>query len=76
VDQVVLVTSQTHMRRALGAFRAVGLRPIPAVAQEFERTKPLSTWILPSEEGLAIASGNAHEVIGLAYYWLRGWWRR
>jgi uncharacterized SAM-binding protein YcdF (DUF218 family) len=76
VEQVVLVTSQTHMRRALGAFRAVGLRPIPAISQEFDRTTSLTTWILPSEEGLFAASSNAHELVGLTYYWLRGWWQR
>jgi uncharacterized SAM-binding protein YcdF (DUF218 family) len=73
-QQVVLVTSQTHMRRALGTFRAVGIRAIPAVAQEFDRDRSLIEWILPSEDGLWMASTNAHELIGLAYYWMRGWW--
>ena len=75
-QQVVLVTSQTHMRRALGTFRAVGIRAIPAVAQEFDRDKDLADWILPSEQGLSMASANAHELIGFAYYWVRGWWAR
>jgi uncharacterized SAM-binding protein YcdF (DUF218 family) len=76
IGQTILVTSQTHMRRALGTFRAVGIRAIPAVAQELDRHKSLTEWMLPSETGLDLASSNAHETIGLAYYWLRGWWRR
>jgi len=76
IGQTILVTSQTHVRRALGAFRAVGVRPIPAVAQELDRRKSITEWILPSDTGLDLASSNGHETIGLAYYWLRGWWRR
>jgi uncharacterized SAM-binding protein YcdF (DUF218 family) len=75
VDQVVLVTSRVHMRRALGSFRAVGLRPVAAIAQEFVAARTVSDWILPSDDGLFEASANAHELIGLTYYWLRGWWR-
>jgi uncharacterized SAM-binding protein YcdF (DUF218 family) len=75
VDEVILVTSEVHMPRALGAFRAAGIRPIPAVAQEFERDLPWTRVFLPSKEGLAVATMNAHELLGVVYYWLRGWWR-
>ena len=76
VEQVILVTSEIHMPRALGAFRAAGIRPVPAVAQEFERDLPWTRVFLPSKEGLAVATMNAHELLGVVYYWLRGWWRR
>jgi uncharacterized SAM-binding protein YcdF (DUF218 family) len=33
-SQIVLVTSESHMRRAAGAFRAQGLSPIPAPAPD------------------------------------------
>ncbi|HEX4628304.1 MAG TPA: YdcF family protein [Gemmatimonadales bacterium] len=75
VEQVILVTSQTHMRRALGAFRAVGIAAIPAIAQEFDRDLPVSRQFLPSDDGLFLAASNAHEMLGCAYYWLRGWWK-
>jgi uncharacterized SAM-binding protein YcdF (DUF218 family) len=75
VDQTILVTSETHMPRALGAFRAAGIQAIPAVAQEFERDPPLTRVLLPSNQGLWVATSNAHEILGLIYYWLRGWWR-
>jgi uncharacterized SAM-binding protein YcdF (DUF218 family) len=75
VKQTILVTSEVHMRRALGAFRAAGIETIPAVAQEFELDLPWARVWMPSGEGLWVASSNAHEVIGLVYYRLRGWWR-
>lgn len=75
IDRVILVTSQTHMKRALGAFRAAGVDAIPAIAREFEDHVPPAMMVVPSEDGLGLASTNVHEGLGLAYYWLRGWWR-
>jgi uncharacterized SAM-binding protein YcdF (DUF218 family) len=76
IEQVILVTSETHMRRSLAVFRSVGIEATPAIAQEFLRGE--ATWpdlLLPSQKGLDQGSQNAHEVLGLAYYWLRGWHR-
>jgi uncharacterized SAM-binding protein YcdF (DUF218 family) len=73
-DHVVLVTSQVHMRRALGVFRAAGIDAIPAVARE----PYYSDWtlnFLPTEAGLRLTALSVHELAGLAYYWLRGWYR-
>jgi len=74
-EQVILITSDVHMRRALGAFRAAGIDALPAIAREIERDVPWTTWLLPTDDGLWIGSLNAHEVIGVTYYWLRGWWK-
>jgi uncharacterized SAM-binding protein YcdF (DUF218 family) len=74
IEQTVLVTSQTHMRRAVGAFRAAGVHPIPAIAQEFERDISLSQLFLPTDDGLWVAGNTVHEILGLTYYWMRGWW--
>lgn len=75
VEHTILVTSSTHMRRSLGAFRAVGVDAIPAVAPGWD---PPSRWEdrLPSGEGLDNSATVAHEIGGIVYYWLRGWWRR
>lgn len=74
VQHVVLVTSDTHMRRALGAFRAVGITAIPAAAP---RGGPPSRWHewLPNANGLEWTRTIAREAGGIPYYWLRGWWR-
>jgi uncharacterized SAM-binding protein YcdF (DUF218 family) len=74
IEQTILVTSQTHMRRALGAFRTAGVDAIPAIANEFDRNVSWTQFIVPSDDGLWVASLNAHEVLGIAYYWMRGWW--
>jgi uncharacterized SAM-binding protein YcdF (DUF218 family) len=76
VSQVILVTSGIHMTRALGTFRAARIHAIPAIAREFDPEPSLALVLLPSKEGLGLASENVHEVIGTSYYWLRGWWRR
>ena len=74
IDRVVLVTSDTHMRRSLGAFRAVGIHAVPAIARGGD---PPSRWYewLPTTVGLAWSGRVVHEAGGIVYYWLRGWWR-
>lgn len=75
VDHVVLVTSDTHMRRSLGAFRAAGVAATPAIARSSYPIVSWSQWILPSDCGLDAASDIAHEYLGIAYYTLRGWYQ-
>jgi uncharacterized SAM-binding protein YcdF (DUF218 family) len=75
ITNVVLVTSAVHMRRSLGAFRAAGVSATPAVAPA---SGPARIWykrLLPSGEGLEASAQLAHELVGLPYYWLRGWYR-
>jgi uncharacterized SAM-binding protein YcdF (DUF218 family) len=71
-NHVVLVTSDIHMRRSLGAFRAQGWRPIPAIASDPRFPKTLREWITPSNHGLAHTQLVVHEIAGLAYYAVRG----
>jgi uncharacterized SAM-binding protein YcdF (DUF218 family) len=73
--RIVLVTSAMHMRRSLGAFRAVGLEPTPAVSRSAAWSTTLSERLLPSALGLWQGSNTAHEIIGLAYYALSGRYR-
>jgi uncharacterized SAM-binding protein YcdF (DUF218 family) len=75
VSNVILVTSETHMRRSVGAFRAVGVHVIPAIARDPYAAGDWIEWLEPSALGLAQANSVAHEVIGLGYYALRGWYR-
>jgi uncharacterized SAM-binding protein YcdF (DUF218 family) len=72
VDHVILVTSDTHMRRSLGAFRAQGVDAIPAIARHPYVDAP---WLIPSEAGLAESALVAHEIVGIGYYLVRGWFR-
>jgi uncharacterized SAM-binding protein YcdF (DUF218 family) len=75
IQRVVLVTSPTHMRRALGTFRAAGWNTVPATATDPRRPRDRWQWVLPTDEGLDATSDVVHELVGIPYYWLRGWWR-
>ena len=76
VDRVGLVTSTVHMRRSLGTFRAAGVDALPASAPDPGRFAPWPDRWVPNERGLRLSSELAHELVGLPYYWARGWWRR
>ncbi len=75
IEQVVLVTSDTHMRRSLGAFRAVGVNAVPAIAPDPRLPIRWFWWVLPSRDGLELSSEVSRELLGIPYYWLRGRWR-
>lgn len=76
IRQFVLVTSPTHMLRALASFRAQGVDPVPAVATgvDWRASRPVE-WVLPTEPGLKLGQRTLHEYLGLVYYGLRGWLR-
>ena len=74
VAHTILVTSDVHMRRSVGAFRARGIETIPAIARHPFVAQGASSWIVPSDVGLFMARTASHEGIGIVYYWMRGWW--
>jgi uncharacterized SAM-binding protein YcdF (DUF218 family) len=74
-DHVVIVTSDIHMRRAQGAFRAQGIETVPAIARRPHDRNPWGLDFLPSDSGLEEASSLAREILGITYYSLRGWYR-
>jgi uncharacterized SAM-binding protein YcdF (DUF218 family) len=76
IDRVVLVTSDVHMRRSVGVFRSVGVNAIPAIAKTSTHVpdRPLLQF-LPSQSGLEETDAVVHELLGVAYYWIRGWQR-
>ncbi|MBI3493208.1 MAG: YdcF family protein [Acidobacteria bacterium] len=74
-DRVILVTGDIHMRRSVGAFHAVGVSVIPAIARDPLLSASWPKWVLPSPEGFALTERVAHEVAGIGYYAARGWFR-
>jgi len=75
VQNLILVTSDIHMRRSLGAFRAEGWHPIPAIAPDYRRgVRAVDRWT-PHLHGLSFSDELVHELAGIPYYWARGWWR-
>jgi uncharacterized SAM-binding protein YcdF (DUF218 family) len=76
VQHVILVTSEIHMRRSLGTFRAEGIQAVPAIARQAPATTiPWIAWVIPTEGGLKLAAEVWHEILGLGYYVIRGWYR-
>jgi uncharacterized SAM-binding protein YcdF (DUF218 family) len=75
VQRLILVTSDVHMRRSVGAFRAQGWEPIPAIAPDPRASLPPVRRFFPNRHGLSFSADVAHELVGLPYYWIRGWWR-
>ena len=75
VQHVILVTSDIHMRRSLGTFRAQGITALPAIARQEPGDMPWFAWIVPTEAGINHASDVWHELFGLLYYFARGWYR-
>lgn len=75
VEQIVLVTSAVHMPRSIGTFLAAGLIAKPAIAPDPGWTKPWQERWLPTGGGLYFSSSLAHEIMGVPFYWARGWWR-
>jgi uncharacterized SAM-binding protein YcdF (DUF218 family) len=73
-ETVLLVTSAFHMRRALAAFRAVGVEAIPAPT-DFRRSasKPGVLAWLPDAEALQRSTIGIKEYLGFWVYRWRGW---
>ena len=75
VDTVVLVTADTHMRRSVGAFRAQGIDVVPAIAPDPRASNPWPRRVFPTADGLECSRQVIHELLGIPYYWARGWWK-
>lgn len=65
---IVLVTSPTHMRRALVMFRAAGLNPVPsASAYQSDRSHERRRW-LPSDTALMLFDSLVYDTVAELYY--------
>ena len=77
IEQFVLVTSPTHMGRAMAAFEAAGLRPVASVSVDvLEETAPQQWRFLPAASALGASRWAIREYLAVAYYWSRGWLKR
>ena len=74
VERFVLITSPSHMRRADLSFRAAFTQHLTSSAPTHSDTKPPLGWSpFPSAEALDTSRGVFRELVGLLYYFLRGW---
>ena len=73
VRRFVIVTSPTHMRRALAVFRKAGFDPIPSVSLvRSEHLAPMS-WLWPNDDSIVLSNQAVYDYFAWVEYWLRGW---
>jgi uncharacterized SAM-binding protein YcdF (DUF218 family) len=75
VGRFVLVTSPSHMRRALGAFRAEGLDPVPSASPIRSDHRARPPLLLPDSDSLSLTDQAVYEYAATVYYWWSGWLR-
>ena len=73
-QQFLLVTSASHLPRAMIFFRNAGLHPIPAPANQLAIESPLNPWerIIPSPIWLMHSDRVGYETLGRIWQWLKG----
>ena len=70
----LLVTSGTHMPRALAAFQKMGISLVPVATNLYGPPKFVSLLdLLPDANALALTTSAIKEMIGLFVYRFRGW---
>jgi uncharacterized SAM-binding protein YcdF (DUF218 family) len=72
-DRVIVVTSPSHMRRALGTLAAAGVHAIGSPSLEHTETRRAVSCCLPSEQALGDSRQAIREMMALVYYGARGW---
>ena len=74
-DQCVLVTSASHMRRAVACFRKEGVRvvPFPGVFMSRRRSFGLGEYVLPNEQSFADSYYLVREMVGYGVYRVMGY---
>ena len=72
-EHVVVVTSPSHMRRALGALAMEGITALGSPSSEHNASRQTRAPLLPGDRALGDSRQAMREVMALAYYGLRGW---
>lgn len=70
----LLVTSASHLPRAIRFFRHQGLNPLPAPANQMAITSTLNPWerVIPSPLWLMHSERASYEMMGRIWQWLKG----
>lgn len=70
--KVFLITSETHMLRALATFRRRGVDPVPIMAYELNRGPLSFGHFIPSVQGVIVTQRAMYEILGISYALLAG----
>lgn len=73
LQDVVLVTSAIHMRRAAGCFRHEGIEVTPVAADDHQARMAASPSWIPRRDALTLTARALHEYVALWIYKRRGW---
>ena len=73
IDRIALVVDAQSMPRAAACFRKQGIAVVPAPCEFHAFGPPLSEEFLPNWNAIRRNERTLHELVGLGYYWLRGW---
>lgn len=75
IDDIILVTSASHLPRAMGCFRKLGIEPIPYGVDYHARMpyRPGLHDIIPNEGNFRQTSYALHEYIGILMYKVSGY---
>lgn len=65
--RVYLLTSETHMLRALAAYRRRGVDPVPIMAYELDRGPLSFHHFIPQIEGALITHRAMYEILAISY---------
>ncbi|QMI04765.1 envelope biogenesis factor ElyC [Citrobacter sp. RHB25-C09] len=70
----LLVTSASHLPRAMIFFQHAGLNPLPAPANQLAIDSPLNPWerVIPSPFWLMHSDRVGYETLGRTWQWLKG----
>jgi len=73
VSRVIVITSPTHMRRALGALAGAGIVAFGSPSREHTESRSPASPLVPSERALGDSRQALREIMALIYYSARGW---
>src|SRR5207253_6046720 len=72
IRRFVLVTSPTHMWRAVLVFRSQGADVVPSLAP-FQSESVARRVFAPGGDSLQLSDEAMYDYASTAYYWARGW---
>ena len=72
LNNAILVTSAYHMTRSLACFEKQGIDVSPLPTDFRSASTGMRSWV-PTLEALDQWQTILHELVGLAYYWIRGY---
>jgi uncharacterized SAM-binding protein YcdF (DUF218 family) len=75
IRRFALVTSPTHMWRAVLVFRAQGADVVPSAAPPGSPAMAEQLFFMPNGESLQLSDDALYDYASIFYYWARGWFR-